>query len=77
MAIKLVTTEQEKEPMPQYPYFAKNKYGQVAYFVGFGRAIMVFGKDGSSDTRKNVTSGWDEESVWKPIEGVITFQNEF
>lgn len=77
MAIKLVTTEHEKEPRPKYPYFAKNKEGMIAYFVSCGRAIIIFGDSLRHDTRENVTSGWDEEYAWKPIEGVITFQNEF
>lgn len=42
MAIKLVTTEQEKESKPKYPYFGMHKNGTIVLFSGEKSGTLVF-----------------------------------
>ena len=81
MAIKLVTTEQEREPRPKYPYFGINKdygSGMVVLFTSLNEGVLLAIGEGDPTTFHvgKQHDNWGE-GHFTPIKGPITFQNEF
>lgn len=74
MAIKLVTLEQAKEPKPKYPYFGRHKDGSIVFFTSREAGVCIIAPKGIKGGYH--AYGWIE-SNFTPIEGPITFQNEF